>query len=36
MLHTKFSENRPAGSREEDFKCFFFLPYMGVAVILVM
>ena len=35
MLHTKFRENRPAGSREEDFEGFF-LPYMGVAAILVM
>ena len=31
MLHTKFRENRPAGSAEEEF-----LPYMGVAAILVM
>ena len=30
MLHTKFRENRPAGS-EEDFEGF--LPYMGVAAI---
>ena len=29
MLHTKFHENRPAGSGEEDFECF--LPYMGVS-----
>ena len=34
MLHTKFRENRPAGSREEDFEGF--LPFMGVAAILVM
>ena len=33
MLHTKFRENRPAGSGE-DF--WMFLPYMGVAAILVM
>ena len=33
MLHTKFRENPPAGS-EEDFE--WFLPYLGVAVILVM
>ena len=33
MLHTKFCENRPAGSGE-DFEGV--LPYMGVAVILVM
>ena len=32
MLHTKFHENRPAGSG--DFE--WFLPYMGVAAILVM
>ena len=34
MLHTKFHENRLAGSGEEDFEGF--LPYMGVAAILVM
>ena len=34
MLHTKFRENRSAGSGEEDFE--WFLPYMGVADILVM
>ena len=34
MIHTKFRRNRPAGSREEDFKGF--LPYMGMAAILVM
>ena len=34
MLHTKFRENRPAGSGEENFEGF--LPYMGVAAILVM
>ena len=34
MLHIKFRENRPAGSGEEDFEGF--LPYMGVAAILVM
>ena len=33
MLHTKFRENPPAGSGE-DFEGF--LPYMGVAAILVM
>ena len=33
MLHTKFRENRPAGSGEEDFRRVF--PYMGVAAILV-
>ena len=27
MLHTKFRENRPTGSGEEDFEGF--LPYMG-------
>ena len=31
MLHTKFRGNRPTGSGEEGF-----LPYMGVAAILVM
>ena len=34
MLHTKFRENRPAGSGVEDFEGF--LPYMGVTAILVM
>ena len=34
MLLTKFPENRPAGSGEEDFEGF--LPYMGVAAIFVM
>ena len=34
MLHTKFLENRLAGSGEEDFEVF--LPYMGLAAILVM
>ena len=34
MLHTKFRGNRPAGSGEEDFEGF--LPYMGVAAILVI
>ena len=34
MLDTKFRENRPTGSEEEDFEGF--LPYMGVAAILVM
>ena len=29
MLHTKFRENRPAGSGQKDFEGF--LPYMGVA-----
>ena len=33
MLHTKFRENRPAGPGK-DFKGF--LPYMGVAAILVI
>ena len=33
MLHTKFRENQHAGSGE-DFEGF--LPYMGVAAILVM
>ena len=35
MLHTKFRENRPAGSGEEDFEGFFTI-YLGVAVILIM
>ena len=34
MLHTKFRGNWPAGSGVEDF--LRFLPYMGMAVILVM
>ena len=34
MLHTKVRGNRPDGSGEEDFEGF--LPYMGVAAILVM
>ena len=34
MLHTKFRGNQPAGAREEDSKGF--LPYMGMAAILVM
>ena len=34
MLHTKFCENWPAGSGEEDFEGF--LPYMDKAAILVM
>ena len=34
MLHTKFRGYRPAGSGEKDFDVF--LPYRGVAAILVM
>ena len=34
MLHTKFRGNRLGGSGEEDFDGF--LPYRGVAAILVM
>ena len=34
MLHTKFRENRPDGSGEIFFEGF--LPYIGVAAILVM
>ena len=34
MIHTKFQGQQPLGSREEDF--LRFLPYMGVAAILVM
>ena len=33
MLHTKFHDNRPTGSGGEDF---WFLPYMGMAAIMVM
>ena len=25
MLHTKFRENLPASSREEDFECFYHI-----------
>ena len=35
MLHIKFYDNRPTGSREEDFKGFFFTLY-GMTVVLVM
>ena len=34
MLHDKFQDHRPPGSGEEDF--LRFLPYMGMAAILVM
>ena len=34
MLHTKLLGNQPTVYREEDFKGF--LPYMGMAAILVM
>ena len=34
MLHTKFCENRPAGSGKEDFSRV--LLYMGVVAFLVM
>ena len=34
MLHTKFRGNRPAGPEKKIFEGF--LPYMGVAAILVM
>ena len=34
MLHAKFGWNRSSGSGEEDFEGF--LPYMGMAAILVM
>ena len=33
MLHTKFRENRSTGSGEDFLR---FLPYMGVAAMLVM
>ena len=34
MMHTKFKGHRPVGSGEEDF--LRFLPYMGMAAIMVM
>ena len=34
MPHTKFQGHQPFGSEEED--CLLFLPYMGMAAILVM
>ena len=34
MLHAKFQDYRTSGSAEEDF--LRFLPYMGMAAILVM
>ena len=34
MLHAKFQDHTTSGSGEEDFEGF--LPYMGVAAILVM
>ena len=34
MLHAKFQDQRTSGSGEED--CLRFLPYMGMAAILVM
>ena len=34
MLHAKFQDHRTSGSGEEDFQRF--LPYMGMAAILVM
>ena len=34
MLHAKFQDHRTSGSREEDY--LRFLPYMGMAAILVM
>ena len=34
MLHAKFQDHRTSGSGVEDF--FRFLPYMGMAAILVM
>ena len=34
MQHAKFQDHRTSGSGEEDF--LRFLPYMGVATILVM
>ena len=35
MLHAKFQDHRTSGSGEEDF-FLSFLPYMGMAAILVM
>ena len=34
MLHAKFQDHRTSGAGQEDFQRF--LPYMGVAAILVM
>ena len=34
MLHAKFQDHRSSGSGEEDF--LRFLPYMGIAAILVL
>ena len=34
MIHAKFQDHRATGSEEEDF--LRFLPYMGMAAILVM
>ena len=34
MLHAKFQDHRISGSGENDF--LWFLPYMGMAAILVM
>ena len=34
MIQAKFQDHRTSGSGEEDFQTF--LPYMGVAAILVM
>ena len=34
MLHTKFHENRPTVLEEKIFE--WFLPYMGMAAIMVM
>ena len=34
MLQAKFQDHRTSGSGEEDFQ--MFLPYMGVAAILLM
>ena len=34
MIHAKFHDHRTSGSGEEDF--LRFLPYMGMAAILVM
>ena len=34
MLHAKFHDLRTSGSGDEDF--YIFLPYIGIAAILVM
>ena len=36
MLHAKFQDHRTSGSGDKDFYTCRFLPYMGMAAILVM